>query len=63
MPWKEVCAALSDIGFDGPINLELLRYMNNFRTEELPLALELAAATGKALGEIILKGGDPQQKG
>jgi len=61
MPWSRVIAALKDISYSGPVNLEPLRYMDNFRTQELPLALELAAATGKALGEMILKGEDPQQ--
>ncbi len=53
MPWKDVAAALKDIGFSGPVNLELLRYMDNFRTQELPLGLELAAVTGRAIAEML----------
>jgi sugar phosphate isomerase/epimerase len=53
MPWSRVIAALKDIGYSGPVNLELLRYMDNFRTQELPLGLELAAVTGRAIAEML----------
>lgn len=48
-PWDEILKALADIRYDGPFNLELVRYTPNFTTEQLPLALKLAAEVGKTM--------------
>ena len=41
--------ALREIGYDGPFNLELVRYMSGFRTEDLPLGLKLAVQIGRRM--------------
>ena len=47
--WDEVLSALREIDYDGPFNLELPRYQNGFTTEDLPLALKLAAQVGNRM--------------
>ena len=49
IPWDEVLLALREIGYDGPFNLELVRYMSGFRTEDLPLGLKLAVQIGRRM--------------
>ncbi len=49
MPWDDVLSALREIGYSGPFDLEVFRFIDNFRTEELPLVMRLAAEVGKAM--------------
>ncbi|MBR3436556.1 MAG: sugar phosphate isomerase/epimerase [Lachnospiraceae bacterium] len=56
IPWDEVLSALREIGYDGPFNLELIRYLNGFRTEDLPLAMKLAVQVGQRMMKEVLPG-------
>ena len=49
--WDETLAALREVGYDGAMNLELVRYMKRFPTEHLPCAMRLAALTGQMMIE------------
>ncbi|MBQ6470302.1 MAG: sugar phosphate isomerase/epimerase [Lachnospiraceae bacterium] len=53
LQWKEVLAALKETGFDGPFNMEILKYMNRFTTESLPTALKLAAMTACEMAQVL----------
>ena len=53
VPWDEVLEALREIGYDGPFNLELPRYQSIYTTEELPLALKLAATVGRRMMRVL----------
>ena len=53
LPWDEVLKALREIGYDGPFNLELPRYQSGFTTEDLPLALKLAANVGREMMKVL----------
>ena len=54
VPWDEVLTALKEIGYDGPLDLEIYRFADCFRNEELPLALKLAATVGNAMIEKLV---------
>ncbi len=54
VPWNEVLAALREIRYQGPFNLELLHFLDVFPTEQMPLALRLIAETGKMMMKEIL---------
>ncbi|MBE5995769.1 MAG: sugar phosphate isomerase/epimerase [Lachnospiraceae bacterium] len=49
IPWDDVLSALKEIGYSGPFNLELLRYMECYMTEDLPAALGTAASVGRRM--------------
>ena len=54
VPWGGVLEALRDIHYQGPFNLEIPRYIDSFTTEDLPLALKLAANVGQKMMQVVL---------
>ena len=52
-PWDKILAALKEIRYEGPFNLELPKFFSHFATEHLPLALQLAAGVGKMMAEEL----------
>ncbi len=53
VPWDEVLAALRDIGYRGPLDLELLRFLCLFPTEQMPVTLQLIAETGQMMAKEL----------
>ena len=47
--WEDTIQALKDIHYKGNFNFELIGYLGKFPKELLPVALKLAAATGRYL--------------
>ena len=54
VPWDDVLAALKEIRYDGPFNMELLRYMDGYMTEHLPGALRTAAEVGRRMMQELM---------
>ena len=54
IPWGDVLEALREIHYQGPFNLELPVYQEAYTTEDLPLALRLAADVGRKMMGAIL---------
>ena len=53
IPWDDVLRALKEIGYSGPFNMELLRYMEGYTTEDLPAALKIAVSVGRRMMQAL----------
>ncbi len=51
--WEGITSALAKIGFEGPMNLEVLHFYDRFPRELLPEALRLAAVTARQLADLV----------
>lgn len=52
--WEAVTAALRDIGYAGDLTLEVYKYIRAHGEDELPAALERAAATAERIRAMLL---------
>lgn len=51
--WHEILAAIKKKNFDGPLNFEIVSYLNKLPAELLPDALKLAKKTGRYMINIF----------